>query len=111
MKSKKVLMVAGEASGDLQGARLAEAIQQTDPNIKFFGVGGEHLKRRGMELLYHSHSLAVVGFTEVFIKIGPILRALKGLKQFMDQEKPDLLILIDFQIRSPEFLPVSQYGS
>jgi lipid-A-disaccharide synthase len=49
-----------------------------------------------MKLLYHSHSLAVVGITEVFLKIGPILRALKGLKQFLDQEKPDLLILIDF---------------
>jgi lipid-A-disaccharide synthase len=96
MESKKVLMVAGEASGDLQGAHLVEAIQQIDPSIKFFGIGGENLKRRGMKLLYHSHSLAVVGITEVFLKIGPILRALKGLKQFLDQEKPDLLILIDF---------------
>jgi len=96
MKSRKVLMVAGEVSGDLQGAHLMEAIQQIDPEIEFFGVGGDNLKRRGMKLLYHSHSLAVVGITEVFLKIGPILRALKGLKQFLNQERPDLLILIDF---------------
>ena len=96
MKSRKVLMVAGEVSGDLQGAHLMEAIQQIDPKIEFFGIGGENLKRRGMKLLCHSHSIAVVGITEVFRKIVPILSALKGLKQFLDREKPDLLILIDF---------------
>lgn len=89
-------MVAGEVSGDLQGAHLVEAIQQIDPAIEFVGIGGENLRQRGMKLLYHSHSITVVGITEVILKIGPILHALKGLKQFLDQERPDLLILIDF---------------
>ncbi|MDI7258371.1 MAG: lipid-A-disaccharide synthase [Thermodesulfobacteriota bacterium] len=96
MKSKKIMLVAGEVSGDLHGAHLVEAIHQIDPEIEFFGVGGEGLKRKGMKLLYHSHSLAVVGITEVFLKIRPILRALKGLKQSLERERPDLLILIDF---------------
>lgn len=96
MKSKKIMLVAGEASGDLHGACLVEAIQHIDPEIEFFGVGGEGLERRGMKLLYHSHSLAVVGITEVFLKMRPILRALKGLKQSLERERPDLLILIDF---------------
>ncbi len=96
MKSKKIMLVAGEASGDLHGACLVEAIQRIDPEIEFFGVGGEGLERRGMKLLYHSHSLAVVGITEVFLKMRPILRALKGLKQSLERERPDLLILIDF---------------
>lgn len=96
MSSKKVLLVAGEASGDLHGSHLVKAIQSIDPEIRFFGVGGEGLKKAGMELLYPSQSLSVVGITEVFLKLRAILKALQGLKKSMDRERPDLLILIDF---------------
>ena len=96
MKSKKILLVAGEASGDLHGSHLVEAIQSIDPNIQFFGVGGEGLKRAGMKILYPSHSLSVVGVTEVFVKLGAILKALQGLKKSIERERPDLVILIDF---------------
>ncbi|MGZ3591723.1 MAG: lipid-A-disaccharide synthase [Thermodesulfobacteriota bacterium] len=96
MKSKKILLVAGEVSGDLHGSHLVEAIQSIDPEIRFFGVGGEGLKRVGMKLLYPSQSLSVVGITEVLLKLRPILRALRGLKKSLDRERPDLIILIDF---------------
>jgi lipid-A-disaccharide synthase len=96
MKPKKILLVAGEASGDLHGAHLVDAIQRIDPQIHFFGVGGENLKTKGMRLLYHAQSLSVVGITEVFFKLGTILKALQGLKKSLDQERPDLVILIDF---------------
>jgi lipid-A-disaccharide synthase len=96
MKSKKILMVAGEASGDLHGAHLMEAIRKIDPEVEFFGMGGEALARAGMTLLYHHRSLSVVGITEVLVKLRPILRALQGLKEALDREKPDLAILIDF---------------
>ena len=96
MKSKKILLVAGEVSGDLHGSHLVEAIQSIDPEIQFFGVGGEGLKRVGMKLLYPSQSLSVVGITEVLLKLRPILRALRGLKKSLDRERPDLIILVDF---------------
>ena len=96
MKSKKILLVAGEVSGDLQGSHLVEAIQSIDPEIQFFGVGGEGLKRAGMRLLQDSQSLSVVGITEVFIKLGSILKALRTLKRSLERERPDLVILIDF---------------
>jgi lipid-A-disaccharide synthase len=96
MESKKILLVAGEVSGDLHGSHLVEAIQSIDPEIQFFGVGGEGLKRVGMKLLYPSQSLSVVGITEVLLKLRPILRALRGLKKSLDRERPDLIILIDF---------------
>jgi len=99
MESKKILLVAGEVSGDLHGSRLVEAIQCIDPEIQFLGVGGEGLKRAGMKLLFHSQSLSVVGITEVFAKLGSILKALRTLKRALEREKPDLVILIDF----PEF--------
>jgi lipid-A-disaccharide synthase len=96
MRSKKILMVAGEVSGDLHGALLMEAILRIDPEVQFFGVGGERLGRMGMRLLYHSQSLSVVGITEVLLKIRSIMKALRGLKQSLDRERPDLIILIDF---------------
>jgi lipid-A-disaccharide synthase len=96
MGSKKILLVAGEVSGDLHGSHLVEAIQSVDPEIQFFGVGGEGLKRMGMKLLYPSQSLSVVGITEVFFKLREILKALQGLKKSIERERPDLVILIDF---------------
>jgi lipid-A-disaccharide synthase len=99
MKSKKILLVAGEVSGDLHGSHLVEAIQRIEPEVQFLGVGGEGLERRGVKLLYPAHSLSVVGITEVFVKLRTILKALRGLKRSLEREKPDLVILIDF----PEF--------
>jgi len=96
MTSKKILMVAGEASGDLHGAHLMEAIHCISPEIQFFGIGGEHLERTGMKLLYHAHSLSVVGLTEALFKLRTILKAMKGLKESLDRERPNLIILIDF---------------
>ncbi|RPJ11273.1 MAG: lipid-A-disaccharide synthase [Deltaproteobacteria bacterium] len=107
MKSKKVLMVAGEASGDLQGAHLVEAIHRIDPGVQFFGVGGERLERAGMRLLYPSQSLSVMGIVEVLPKIRTILKALRTLRQCLGQERPDLVVLIDF----PDFnLRVARYA-
>ena len=99
IKSRKILLVAGEVSGDLHGSHLVEALQRIEPEIQFFGVGGEGLKGRGMKLLYPAQSLSVVGITEVFVKLRTVLKALRGLKGSLEREKPDLIILIDF----PEF--------
>ena len=99
MTSKKVLMVAGETSGDLHGAALVEAIRRIDPDVQFFGVGGENLERKGMKLLFHARSLSVVGITEALSKLRTVLKALKRLKESLDRERPCLIILIDF----PEF--------
>ena len=96
MKPKKILLVAGEVSGDLHGAHLVEAIRRIHPEIQFFGVGGEQLQKQGMKLLYHAHHLSVVGITEVFLKLRSILTAYSGLKKAIAQERPDLVILIDF---------------
>lgn len=98
-KPKKILLVAGEVSGDLHGSHLVEALQRIDPEVQFFGIGGEGLEKRGMKILYPAQSLSVVGITEVFVKLRTILKALGGLKRSLEREKPDLVILIDF----PEF--------
>lgn len=99
MRSKKIMLVAGEVSGDLHGAHLVEAIRKINPEIEFFGVGGDDLEKRGMRLLHHVRSLSVVGISEAFRKLTTALKTLKELREAMEREKPELVILIDY----PEF--------
>ena len=94
--SRRVLIVAGEASGDLYGANLVKAVHRVAPEVRFCGIGGEGLKKVGMELLFHSSQIAVVGITEVLAKLRAVLRALRRVKQSLTQENLDLAILIDF---------------
>ena len=50
---KKIFLIAGEASGDLQAAALIRALKKQNPNLHFRGLGGELIAREGMELIYH----------------------------------------------------------
>ena len=87
MTQKKIMMVTGEVSGDLHGAHLVDAIHQIDPEVQFFGMGGEALKSKEMRLLYHHQSLSVVGITEVLLKLRSIQKALRRLKRSMAEER------------------------
>jgi lipid-A-disaccharide synthase len=93
---KKVLIVAGESSGDLYGAQLVEAMTSLLPQVKFYGIGGTEMKRKGVHLLFSSSELAVVGITEVLGKVGHIWRAWKGIKRFIADQRPHLAVLIDY---------------
>lgn len=88
--------MAGEASGDMHGARLVTAMKALEPGLTFCGVGGKDLAACGVDILYHSSRLAVVGLVEVFSHLGDIRAALNGLTERLRQKRPSLLILIDF---------------
>ena len=90
------MIVTGEASGDMHGARLVRAMQEIRPGLLFCGMGGDRLADAGVELLYDAHRLAVVGITEVLHHLGDILAARRILLRRMRRDRPDLLILIDF---------------
>ncbi len=93
---KKVMIIAGEASGDLHGARLVAAMQAKDPDLSFCGMGGKELAAAGVELLFDAKRIAVVGIAEVVSHLPDIFRAQKTLRKRMKEDLPDLLILIDF---------------
>jgi lipid-A-disaccharide synthase len=93
---EKVLIVAGESSGDLYGAQLVEAMASLAPQVTFYGIGGSEMERRGVNLLFSSSELAVVGLTEVLEKMGHIWRAWKEMKRFIVDQKPHLAVLIDY---------------
>ncbi|MDP2960249.1 MAG: lipid-A-disaccharide synthase [candidate division Zixibacteria bacterium] len=93
---KNVLIVAGEASGDLHGAGLIRELKKINPDIEYSGVGGVKLKEEGMNLLFSIAKLAFMGFYEVIKNLGLIKELKKKLINHLDQNKPDLVILIDY---------------
>ena len=93
---KNVLIIAGEASGDLHGAGLIRELKKINPDIEYSGVGGAKLKEEGINLLFSIEKLAFMGFYEVIKNIGLIKELKKKLIYHLNQCKPDLVILIDY---------------
>lgn len=93
---KKIMIMSGEASGDLHGANLAREIQKQDPSIALYGVGSARMKEAGVQILADASEISVVGLTEVLTHISAIRRVYVTLKKFLRHERPDLLVLIDF---------------
>ncbi|GAK51526.1 lipid-A-disaccharide synthase [Candidatus Moduliflexus flocculans] len=96
MNIPRILIVTGEASGDLHGAHLIRAVKQRLPQAQIFGVGGAHLAAEGVTLISSSDELAVVGVTEVIKKLKTVYAVFKKLSRFLKEERPDLLILVDY---------------
>lgn len=95
----RVLLVAGEASGDLHGAALLRVLQQRVPHLDVAGVGGARLRAAGMRVLVDTEHVATMGFVETFGTLGRLLRTYRRLVRFLDEERPSLVVLIDY----PEF--------
>jgi lipid-A-disaccharide synthase len=95
-KNKTIMIVAGEASGDMHGANLVREMLKINPALIFYGIGGNKLREEGVELLANASDMAVVGLTEVISKLGSILKIMKMMKRSLDDRRPDLVILIDY---------------
>jgi lipid-A-disaccharide synthase len=92
----ELLIVAGEASGDLHGARLLSELRRLEPDLAVFGLGGDELRAAGLEPVAHSAEISVVGITEV-------LRILKRAREIfdlllaeVDRRRPAAAVLVDF---------------
>lgn len=96
-KIKHVVIVAGEASGDAHAARLVNELKKIDDSIRFRGMGGDHLHQAGVDVFIDMAEIAVVGFIEVLMKYNLIKAELNKLKQDIERQPPDLLILVDYQ--------------
>lgn len=90
------MIIAGEASGDMHGARLVRAIKKRSPEAFVFGVGADAMQGEGARIIVDSRELSVVGLTEVISKLATIYRAMGLVKKSLHRLRPDLLILIDF---------------
>ena len=97
--AQKVLISAGEASGDLYAAGLVEALRRRNSSLEFFGCAGPRMQRAGVRAVVDSASLAVVGLVEVVTHIPRIYGEYRKLIRAAEQERPDVAILTD----SPDF--------
>lgn len=93
---RHVFIVAGEPSGDLHAAGLIDALRRRLPGLRATGIGGTRLQDAGVDLLYHSDSLAFMGFTEVVRHLPFLMRVMGEVRRFLDRERPDLVILVDY---------------
>jgi len=97
--SRRVLLVAGEASGDLHAAALVREMKRLAPDVEVAGIGGEHLRAAGMRVLTDTSEVQTMGFVETLGTLGQLVKAYRRLKGYLRDERPDLVVLIDY----PEF--------
>jgi lipid-A-disaccharide synthase len=95
----QILISAGEASGEMYGAELIEALRRRNPSLQFFGAGGERMRAAGCETIVDAKDLAVVGITEILSHLPKILGLYQKLIHTADQKRPALAVVID----SPAF--------
>ncbi len=96
---KKILVIAGEDSGDLHGAMLIRALSAKTRDLDIFGMGGAGMKAAGLRTLHNITHLAAVGLVESLSSLGVFLSTFRRVVADARRESPDLAILIDF----PEF--------
>ncbi len=95
----KIMLSVGEASGDLHGASVANALKLLQPDIELFGMGGKAMQAAGVDVVYDIAGLGVIGFVEVIKNLGKLFALRDNLAALMDKEQPDALVIIDY----PEF--------
>jgi len=91
-----MMVVAGEPSGDLHAARVVHAIRAKRKDLKIFGMGGPRMAAAGMEVREDLTRQALIGVWEVLKHYPVIRRRFRQCEHWLRQEKPDLLLLVDF---------------
>jgi lipid-A-disaccharide synthase len=92
----KLLLSAGEASGEMYGAQLMEALRRRDPSLEFMGVGGERMRAAGCPTVVDARDVAVLGLGEVVTHLPRIWVEFRRLLRAIDRARPDAAVLIDF---------------
>lgn len=92
---KKLLIVAGETSGDFYAASLIDVFHKKG-DFEIFAIGGTQTSKRPVNLLYNSSNWAAIGLIEAIKQAPHLLLVIFKLKKFMREHKPDLILLVDY---------------
>jgi lipid-A-disaccharide synthase len=96
--TRKIMIVAGEASGDKHGSALARSLRALYPETRFefFGAGGDEMREAGVETLIDARDVAIIGIPEIARAIGKLYGAFRRLIQAARGRRPDAIVLIDW---------------
>ena len=95
-QADKIMVIAGETSGDLHGARLIEQLRQLNPGVDISGMGCDRMRVAGIDFLLDASSISVMGLVEVVRHWPAIRKALDTMAEAIEDTKPDVLVLIDY---------------
>nr|WP_194300069.1 lipid-A-disaccharide synthase [Acetobacter musti] len=90
-----IWILAGEASGDVLGARLMAALRRRRPDLRFAGIGGHRMQESGLESLFPMQELAVMGLVEILPRIRSLSRRLDDAVRHIEATQPDMVVTID----------------
>jgi lipid-A-disaccharide synthase len=96
MTHPSIMIVAGERSGDIYGAGLAEALRSRLQGVEIFGCGGDAMRQAGVDAVVDTHEIAIHGITEIVEGLPRVLRAFHRLLDAVDRRHPQMAVLIDF---------------
>lgn len=94
---KKVMLVSGESSGDQHAANLFLELKKRCPGVEAVGMGGKKMAAAGVDIRYDSSNIGVIGVIEVIKRYSEIKRALNAMKTLLLEQRPDLLICVDYK--------------
>ena len=92
----QILVVAGEASGDMHAAKVIRRMQELNPELDFFGMGGQQMAEVGVDIIYDPTDLSVIGFWESIKHLGLMYKVLNKLEAAAKEREPDAAFLVDF---------------
>src|SRR5262245_1827669 len=97
-KTRKIMIVAGESSGDTHAAKLVRALHNAEPatDFQFFGAAGPKMRDAGVDPVVRSDELSIVGLAEIFAALPLFFRIFQTLKTAAVDRQPDVVILVDF---------------
>jgi len=92
----KIMIIAGEVSGDMRAAELVEAANAITPGLRWFGIGGPAMRAAGVETRHDVKDMAVIGFAEVIKRYPFFKRVFNEMLAWTTEEKPDLAVFVDY---------------
>lgn len=93
---KRIFIIAGEPSGDHHAAEYIKEHSNINPNILFDAFGQNEIEKTNAKIIYDTEKISVIGIIEVITKYKEIMHALKIAKDYIQKNKPNLIILVDY---------------
>ena len=93
---KKIMIIAGESSGDFHSSSLIHALKKINPDIEICGIGGEKMRQAGAKIYFDICELSIIGFTDVLKNLKQIKHVFNNLLKEIDTQPPDAVVLVDY---------------